>query len=166
MPPRRASLNDLRGSTRGRITGIERFGFWLETSGVGAAGRGLDRLDAGLQQLLGEAIVVGSSLPYAYGIHFGHHRSGGLARRIGGTYSLQAAIGAVYPRMTKPIMSALPEGAGAVWLALRRLQREIAEETYAREAVRSGRLRESYLSSLDDETDAVPPAELFEGSGW
>ncbi|HET9558895.1 MAG TPA: hypothetical protein VFS70_17295, partial [Actinomycetota bacterium] len=61
---------------RGVQVGFDRVGFWIDTSGVGAAGDGLSLLEEGIQQLLRQRIVVGSALPYAYGINFGHHRSG------------------------------------------------------------------------------------------
>jgi hypothetical protein len=117
---------------RVRILGLEEAEALLATlsAGARAAGRTVVR--------------VGTATVYAWGIVFGQTRSGRLARRAGGTFSLPDAFEAVRPEVAPALATALPDGEGAVVAAMLRLGYRVEAGTKAREAVRTGNLRRSY----------------------
>src|SRR5690349_14326888 len=65
----------------------------LTVTGVGDARTTLNRVRQGAESMRGTSAVVGSRLPYAWGIERGKHRqSGRLARRRGGAFYLERAV--------------------------------------------------------------------------
>lgn len=61
--------------------------------GVEQSQKWAEKYQRGLSKLHNSRLVMGSALPYAWGIHFGRHRrSGKLARRSGGIAYLTDAV--------------------------------------------------------------------------
>lgn len=64
--------------------------------GMGDVERQMERIERGLASLKNYTGIVGSRLPYAYGIEFGRHqKSGKLARKSGGSFYIRRAIDTV-----------------------------------------------------------------------
>ena len=86
---------------------------------------------------------VGSSLPYAYGIHEGRHRGGRLARRAGGVFYLKRAAESVLPRAEGMLARGLATSEQAMQTAVRVLGQDLVRAAQNIVVVRSGRLRRS-----------------------
>lgn len=104
----------------------------------------LRRLQGGVRAAGGVLVRVGSDLPYAWGITFGRHRGGRLARRAGGTMALPGALASVQPAIGPAVAAALPDGRDEVLRVLLGFGEKVKRLAKEREAVRSGSLRRSY----------------------
>lgn len=114
--------------------------------GLGEALAELQRVQSGAQSFGGYTAQVGSSLPYAFGIHYGRHPGGRLARRAGGLFYLTRALEQV--RNRGDVRAMVAEGVVAGPLAARKAGRTLAFAVLARAqeletAVDSGLLRNS-----------------------
>lgn len=69
--------------------------FEINLNGMEDVEKQMARIERGLAQLQNVDAYVGSNLPYAYGIHEGHHRRGKLARRAGGSFYIRRAVNEV-----------------------------------------------------------------------
>ena len=116
----------------------------LRINGAEYAIRTLGQWQAGLAQLARMRVQIGTDVVYAYGIVYGYRRSGRLARRAGGTFSLPNAFAAVVPLVGPTLQRTIPQGAEAVRQGLLRLAFQIQGRTQAAEAVKTGNLRRSY----------------------
>lgn len=56
------------------------------------------RIERGLVAMKNTEGIVYSKLPYAFGVHEGHHRGGKLARRAGGSFYIRRAVDEVLAR--------------------------------------------------------------------
>jgi hypothetical protein len=89
-------------------------------------------------------VLVGTDLPYAYGIETGYRHSGRLARRAGGLYYLTGAADALRPSITPRLAGVLQDGPAAVAGELLAIGMDVAGQAQEREtAVVSGSLRRS-----------------------
>lgn len=120
--------------------------------GLDDADKQMARIERGLKALQNYTGIVGSKLPYAYGIEFGRHRvSGKLARRAGGAFYIRRAIDTVLSDADRDLSEGLNKvTAPGIWvvrrLALwaRRLARKAAPRG-PRKKRRSYRLRRSII---------------------
>lgn len=68
----------------------------IQLKGMEDAEKQMKRIERGLKSMRSYNGIIGSKLPYAYGIEFGRHqRSGKLARRAGGAFYIRNAINTV-----------------------------------------------------------------------
>jgi hypothetical protein len=87
-------------------------------------------------------VLVGSNLVYAYGIEFGKHRNGRLARRAGGAFMLTNALKAVRPEIAD-IFSRMGTSGFDFAMALYRLGLRLQTIAMGNTPVRTGSLRRS-----------------------
>jgi hypothetical protein len=66
--------------------------------GLAEAQAELRQVEAGGQEFGGYSAAIGSNLAYGFGIHFGRHRGGKLARKAGGLFFLTRALEEVRAR--------------------------------------------------------------------
>lgn len=110
---------------------------------------GKDQADALLKRLgdggraCESTIRVGSDQPYAWGIHFGQKRSGGLARRAGGTFFLTDPLERRKPDLKRAIAAALSQGGAAVQTARLRVAYQIEADAKSLVPAVTGNLRRS-----------------------
>jgi hypothetical protein len=120
----------------------------ITLNGMKEADKQMARIERGLKALQNYNSYVYSKLPYAYGIHEGHHRvSGKLARRAGGSFYIRRAIEEVLSDADRDLSEGLTKvTAPGVWvvrrLALwsRRLARKYAPRGPKKKGGRSYRL--------------------------
>jgi len=72
------------------------------------------RLKSGAEAMARIVILVGSAEPYAYGIHYGRHRRGTLARAAGGTNYLEKGLAQRREHIRKAAAAAVEKGPQAV----------------------------------------------------
>ncbi len=89
----------------------------------------LARLQGGCKAADGPVARVGTHLKYAFGIEFGRHRGGKLARRAGGSFALTGSFLRVQPRIKPTLAEALPKGPGATLQALKALGLQVLAGT-------------------------------------
>lgn len=94
---------------------------------------------------------IGSNLVYAYGIEFGRHRGGKLARRAGGLLYLTRAVQEVRRTLPAALARALLGGTAEVRQTLRAqaYRVEARAKTYET-AVRTGTLRRSIHTVIEE----------------
>jgi len=112
-------------------------------TGVKEAQTALRHLKEGAEVVGRMDIAVGSPLPYAYGIEYGRHRRGGLARRAGPARYLRGGLEAIERPFEATITKALPKGARFTEQALAAIARDLVTEAQRRAPERSGNLRRS-----------------------
>lgn len=94
----------------------------MTLNGMDDVEKQLERIERGAKAMDNYRAVVGSTLPYAWGIEFGRHRvSGKLARRAGGTYYITNAIQAVLSDADRDIAEGLDKVTAPGTWVLRRL---------------------------------------------
>lgn len=86
----------------------------IDLIGVPEVHKALSNLEDGVAEMVKAPVGVGSALPYAYGIEYGRHRSGKLARRAGPAKYMQGAIQKEIPGITKRLAKAIEGGASDV----------------------------------------------------
>lgn len=80
----------------------------LRIKGMDDALKQLGRVERGLEKLEDQRTLLGSRLPYAYGLHEGVHRvSGETARKAGGVHYLTSAVDAVMNDANRDISEGL-----------------------------------------------------------
>jgi hypothetical protein len=137
--------------------------FSVNIFGLDQALAELHRVQDGAQSFGGYSAQIGSPLAYSWGVHFGRHRGGKLARKAGGLFFLTRALEEVRARPETKTMVAkgIHEGpAGA-----RRAGRTMAFAVLARSqeletAVDSGALRNS-LQVVEGGQSARPGGTPF-----
>jgi hypothetical protein len=92
--------------------------------------------------------VVSSPLVYSYGIETGHHRGGGLARRVGGAYMLREGLKDTEEHMGELILESFARGPSAVPLAEANIGRMVVAAVRRHTPVRSGNLRDSFRAQV------------------
>jgi hypothetical protein len=112
--------------------------------------RGYDDWITTLRNIQAEPIRLTSALPYAYGIEFGRHRFGKLARKAGGAFYMAAARNRIKQEAAGELRSAAAYGPGAVALAWASLGPNGLIAARAMVPVVSGALRDSMQSWLGD----------------
>ena len=85
---------------------------------------------------------LGSDLPYAYGIEYGRHRGGRLARRAGGAYYLHAGAEQITGEAPK-LARALGKGPAATKAEYQEILERGLDVARRRTPVRTGRLSRS-----------------------
>jgi hypothetical protein len=115
----------------------------IKIVGVEPAVSTLRLFKEGAERLGGLRILVGSNLKYAYGIEYGRHRGGRLARRAGGAYMLQKGFDSVVSTLKQDISQALATN-GSVYDAV--FKNALRAETVTKEntPVKTGSLRRSF----------------------
>ncbi len=78
--------------------------------GVHEAEAYLERLRAGAVRIDGVSIRIGSNKPWMWGLEFGRHRNGQLARRKGGTRALTGGLQSVQAEIPGEVVAGLEEG--------------------------------------------------------
>jgi hypothetical protein len=121
-------------------------GVGISVAGLDQASRYLTLATAGVIAAATSQATIRSDLPYAYGIQFGWHRGGRLARRAGGTYSLLGAYLAIQPQVAPQLAAAIPNGPQAVQRQMEQFARRMLSEVRTREVRQSGQLRRSYYA--------------------
>lgn len=116
----------------------------LTVTGVGDAQKSLERVRQGAASMRGTSAVIGSRLPYAWGIERGRHRkSGRLARRRGGAFYLENAVKTVVSAGSADIGEGLRKVTKpGVWI-YRRLGRWVRRLSRANVPVRTRKLKRS-----------------------
>lgn len=120
----------------------------IKVENLDAANDYLKRMIQSAQKIEKTTYLVGSKLPYAYGISTGRHRRGRLARRAGGVNYLQAGLDSAKFRIARAIVIALPKGPEEGARAMKGVALQV--QRGAREAVpvRTGKLRRSLHTAL------------------
>lgn len=103
----------------------------------------MQQLRSAVGQYTGTVLRLEADKPYAYGIEFGRHRSGRLARKAGPAYYMRGAWQRVRPGTGLLIALTLADGPVAVREAQREIGRRLVHEARDIVPVRSGALRES-----------------------
>jgi hypothetical protein len=89
--------------------------------------------------------VVGSDLPYAFGIESGRTRRGRLARRAGGAYMMRQGLEDAKPRIRPLIVSGFEQGPSIVPLAEANIGRMVVASIRKYTPVgKTGNLRDSF----------------------
>lgn len=111
---------------------------------------GLDKAVAYFKKLAEEAnrvgkirILVGSNLKYAYGIEYGRHKGGRLARRAGGAFMLKQGFDSVQDTLRADIARAI-ETNGSVYDAMFKNALRAEAVAKANTPVKTGSLRRSF----------------------
>ncbi len=100
----------------------------VQILGVEEAKRVFAEFAIGAAEIGGWNVAAGANVPWAYGIEFGHHRkSGGLARRAGGTHALSSATSEVMRIGDRVVRDALEAGPNEARSALKRIGRLIVK---------------------------------------
>jgi len=115
----------------------------VEVIGDEAAVAALSRLAAALEAAAGTPVYVGSPLRYAYGIEYGRHRGGSLARRAGGAFYLTRALAAVRAELPRTMVAALSQSQGDPRRLLLGLGYRVQAAALPLVPVRTGTLRRS-----------------------
>jgi hypothetical protein len=115
----------------------------IQVTGVTVAQRRLEAMREGAKKLGSTRILVGSNLKYAFGIEYGRHRGGRLARRAGGAGMLQKGLAAIEGSLPRDIAAALEAG-GSVYDAVFRNALRVVDVTMANTPVKTGTLRRSF----------------------
>ena len=115
----------------------------IEVVGDEVAVAALSRLAAALETAAGTPVDVGSPLRYAYGIEYGRHRGGSLARRAGGAFYLTRALTAVRAEFPRTMVAALSRSAGDPRRLLLGLGYRVQAAALPLVPVRTGTLRRS-----------------------
>ncbi len=92
--------------------------------------------------------VISSDLPYSYGIEFGRHRSGALARRVGGAFMMREGLLDTEEHMQELIAESFARGPSAVPLAEANIGRMVVAAVRRHTPVRSGNLRDSFRAQV------------------
>ncbi len=89
--------------------------------GMEDAQKQMVRIERGLRAVQNYVAVVGSRLPYAYGIEFGRHRvSGRLARKAGGSFYIRRAANEVLSDADRDLSEGLNKvTAPGIWVVRR-----------------------------------------------
>lgn len=98
----------------------------VQFEGIKEARAYVERLRDGAEAAGQLVVLVGSNLPYAYGIHEGRHRGGRLARRAGGVPYLTLGLDRVRDEIAPTIARAIPQGPSAVLGAFARVGNDVA----------------------------------------
>lgn len=117
-------------------------GFKLFAHGLEEAVKYLQNQQARAQAFQRVRVFVGSNLKYAYGIEFGQHRGGRLARRAGGAFMLTNAINAIRPEVDD-IFRAVGTSGFDFGTALWRLGMRVQTIAMSKTPVVTGSLRRS-----------------------
>lgn len=111
---------------------------------------GFEKAVAYLKQLIEESqkagrirILVGSNLKYAYGIEYGQHRGGRLARRAGGAMMLHRGFDSVQETLKADIADAIEKN-GSVYDAMFKNALRAEAVAKANTPVKTGSLRRSF----------------------
>lgn len=112
--------------------------------------RGYEDWITTLRNIQAEPIRLTSALPYAYGIEFGRHRMGSLARKAGGAFYMAAARTRIKQEAAGELSRAAAHGPRAVALAWASLGPNGLIAARALVPVVSGDLRRSLQSWLGD----------------
>ena len=115
----------------------------ITVTGITVAEQRLRTIAEGAKRLGKTRILVGSNLKYAFGIEYGRHRGGRLARRAGGAGMLQKGLDSVRGSLPQDIGQALESG-GSVYDAVYRNALRIVDVTMANTPVKTGTLRRSF----------------------
>lgn len=116
---------------RGQILGLEKAEALLAKWGQGAAAVARGR------------VVVGTSVVYAWGQHFGRYRNGRLARRAGGAFFLLTPFRQFSKGFAKDVLRAVPKGDDAVFAVER--QYGLAVEGQAKVLAPVGQSRKGHV---------------------
>lgn len=111
--------------------------------GIDGVEKVIDRIDQGAQRFGRIEVIVGSQLPYAYGIETGWHRGGTLARRAGGVFYLKRGLESVQGDIGKSLIKGLADGPGGAEREMLRLGRRVEARAKEVVVVKSGDLRGS-----------------------
>lgn len=115
----------------------------INVTGITIAENRLNTIRDGVRKLGGTRILVGSNLKYAFGIEYGRHRGGRLARRAGGARMLSKGFDSIQGTLPRDIGQALETG-GSVYDAVYRNALRAADVTMANTPVKTGTLRRSF----------------------
>ncbi len=97
----------------------------MQIMGLREAEDYLKRLQDGARATGGMVVKAGTDKVYGWGIEFGEHRNGKLARRAGGSFSLTSAFATIRPRIAPELRQALPQGSGRVLATLKALGNDV-----------------------------------------
>lgn len=114
----------------------------IEATGITVAQRRLGIIEEGAKRLGRTRILVGSNLKYAFGIEYGRHRGGRLARRAGGAGFLRKGLDSIRGTLPADISQAIESG-GSVYDAVFRNALRVEDVAKANTPVVTGTLRRS-----------------------
>jgi len=114
----------------------------IKVSGATVAQRRLQTMRDGAERLGNTRILVGSNLKYAFGIEFGRHRGGRLARSAGGAFFLKKGLDSIKDSLPRDIGNALANGS-SVYDAMLKNALQLQNVAMANTPVNTGSLRRS-----------------------
>jgi hypothetical protein len=120
-----------------------------EVGGIQEAITELKRLRDGIERIGKARVRVGSNLKYAYGIEFGKHKGGSIARAAGGVFMLTNAIKAIQEPLKRELIQALRNGQNPIDILIK-YAFKAQNLAMANTPVKTGSLRRSLHTIVDD----------------